>query len=196
MKGLVCRIFPQHLRGRVTPHSVAMSCRIILNSMNYKKLFFKSDKAGLVSGIALLATLTGCVGYVQGPGPRAEVYAAPSVVVEPAAIVVVQDDYIYYPAYEVYYSSSRHECLYVEGGAWISRPSPPNISINVLFASPSIRVNFHDSPAHHHAAIVQQYPRNWSPSDSNQGKKKDKKDDKRDKHNKHDEHENNGRGPA
>jgi hypothetical protein len=163
--------------------------------MNYKKLFHKADKTGFVSGIALLTMLTGCVGYVQAPGPRATVYAPAPVIVEPA-IVVVQDDYIYYPAYEVYYSSSRHQCFYISGGIWISRPTPPNISINVLFASPSVRVNFHDAPAHHHAAIAQQYPRNWSPSDSNQDKKIEKKDKKDDKRNKHDEHQNNGRGPA
>lgn len=136
--------------------------------MNVKKLFFKTDKVGFVLCAALLGTLTGCVGYVDGP--RAGYYAEPSV-------VVVQDDYVYYPGYEVYYSSSRHQYAYREGRAWVSRPAPRGVSVNVLLASPSVRMDFHDSPAQHHAAIVRQYPKNWAPPGSNQGQ--NRKDDKR-----------------
>jgi hypothetical protein len=136
--------------------------------MNNKKLFFKTDKVGFVLCAALLGTLTGCVGYVDGP--RAGYYAEPSV-------AVVQDDYVYYPGYEVYYSSSRHQYAYREGRAWVSRPVPRGVSVNVLLASPSVRMDFHDSPAQHHAAIVRQYPKNWAPPGSNQGQ--NRKDDKR-----------------
>jgi hypothetical protein len=136
--------------------------------MNNKKLFFKTDKVGFVLCAALLGTLTGCVGYVDGP--RAGYYAEPS-------IAVVQDDYVYYPGYEVYYSSSRHQYAYREGRAWVSRPAPRGVSVNVLLASPSVRMDFHDSPAQHHAAIVRQYPKNWAPPGSNQGQ--NRKDDKR-----------------
>jgi hypothetical protein len=136
--------------------------------MNNKKLFFKTDKVGFVLGAVLLGTLTGCVGYVDGP--RAGYYAEPSV-------AVVQDDYVYYPGYEVYYSSSRHQYAYREGRAWVSRPVPRGVSVNVLLASPSVRMDFHDSPAQHHAAIVRQYPKNWAPPGSNQGQ--NRKDDKR-----------------
>jgi hypothetical protein len=136
--------------------------------MNNKKLFFKTDKVGFVLCAALLGTLTGCVGYVDGP--RAGYYAEPSV-------AVVQDDYVYYPGYEVYYSSSRHQYAYREGSAWVSRPAPRGVSVNVLMASPSVRMDFHDSPAQHHAAIVRQYPKNWAPPGSNQGQ--NRKDDKR-----------------
>jgi hypothetical protein len=136
--------------------------------MNVKKLFFKTDKVGFVLCAALLGTLTGCVGYVDGP--RAGYYAEPSV-------AVVQDDYVYYPGYEVYYSSSRHQYAYREGRAWVSRPAPRGVSVNVLMASPSVRMDFHDSPAQHHAAIVRQYPKNWAPPGSNQGQ--NRKDDKR-----------------
>ena len=136
--------------------------------MNNKKLFFKTDKVGFVLCAALLGTLTGCVGYVDGP--RAGYYAEPSV-------AVVQDDYVYYPGYQVYYSSSRHQYAYQEGRAWVSRPAPRGVSVNVLLASPSVRMDFHDSPAQHHAAIVRQYPKNWAPPGSNQGQSR--KDDKR-----------------
>jgi len=136
--------------------------------MNVKKLFLKTDKVGFMLGAVLLGTLTGCVGYVDGP--RAGYYAEPSV-------AVVQDDYVYYPGYEVYYSSSRHQYAYREGRAWVSRPAPRGVSVNVLLASPSVRMDFHDSPAQHHAAIVRQYPKNWAPPGSNQGQ--NRKDDKR-----------------
>jgi hypothetical protein len=141
--------------------------------MNNKKIFFKADKAGFVLGAVLLVTLTGCVAYVDGP--RAGIQAEPYV-------FVAQDDYIYYPGYDVYYSSHRRQYAYLEGGAWVSRPAPPGVSVNVLLASPSVRMDFHDSPAFHHAAVVQKYPRNWAPAGSNQGQKENRKDDKRDQH--------------
>jgi hypothetical protein len=118
------------------------------------------SKIGFGFGVALLGALTGCVGYVDGP--RGEVYApAPSVYVESG--VAMQDDYVYYPAYQVYYSSNRHQYVYRDGRSWVSRPAPPRVSVNVLFASPSVNVGFHDSPANHHAEIARQYPKHWSP---------------------------------
>ena len=140
--------------------------------MNDKKLFIQTNKVGFVLCAALLGTLTGCVGYVDGP--RTGVYVAPPV-------VVVQDDYIYYPGYQVYYSSSRHEYAYREGRTWVSRPAPRVVSVDVLLASPSVRMDFHDSPANHHAAVVKQYPKNWAPHGSNQGRNSDnRKDNPRD----------------
>jgi hypothetical protein len=136
--------------------------------MNYKKHFLKTDKAGFMLCAVLLTSLTGCVGYVDGP--RAGVYVAPA--------MVVQDDYVYYPDYEVYYSGSRHQYFYMDGGAFVSRPAPRGVSVDVLFASPSVRMNFHDSPANHHAEIVRQYPGNRSP----RGQKDNRKDDQRDDH--------------
>ena len=140
--------------------------------MNDKKLFIQTNKVGFVLCAALLGTLTGCVGYVDGP--RTGVYVAPPV-------VVVQDDYIYYPGYQVYYSSSRHEYAYREGRTWVSRPAPRGVSVDVLVASPSVRMDFHDSPANYHAAVVKQYPKNWAPPGSNQGRNSDnRKDNPRD----------------
>ena len=141
--------------------------------MNDKILFCKTHQAGFVLGTVLLTTLTGCVGYVDGP--RAGMYASPPVV---ETAIVVQDDYVYYPSYEVYYSVSRHQYAYPEGGRWVSRPAPRGVSADVLRASPSVRMDFHDSPANHHAAVVQKYPKKWSPSGGNQGQ--NRKDDQRD----------------
>jgi hypothetical protein len=136
--------------------------------MNDKNLFFRTSKVGLVLCAALLGTLTGCIGYVDGP--RA------GIAVEPYAFAV-QDDYVYYPEYECYYSVSRRQYAYREGSTWVARPTPQGVSVNVLLASPSVKMDFHDSPANHHAAVVQKYPKNWTPSGSNQGQKESHKDD-------------------
>ncbi len=139
--------------------------------MNNKNPVCPTVKVGLVLSVALLGLLTGCVGYVDGP--RAGYYAEPPV-------VVVQDDYVYYPDYECYYSVSRHQYAYREGNAWVSRPAPRGVSVNVLLASPSVRMDFHDSPAQHHAAVSKQYPKNWKPAGESPGK--NRKDDPRDQH--------------
>jgi hypothetical protein len=120
----------------------------------------KNSKIGFIFGTAALSLLAGCVGYVDGP--RGEVYVpAPPVYVEEG--VPVQDDYVYYPAYQVYYSSYRHQYVYQSGRSWVSRPAPPHVSVNVLFSSPSVNVGFHDAPANHHREITRQYPPHWSP---------------------------------
>src|SRR3954463_6549682 len=125
-----------------------------------------NSKIGFAFGVALVGMLTGCVGYVDGP--HARMYApAPSVYVETG--VAVQDDYVYYPGYQVYYSSSRHQYTYRQGRSWVSRPTPPRVSVDVLFASPSVRLDFHDAPAAHHSRVVQQYPKHWAPAGANHG---------------------------
>jgi len=123
----------------------------------------KCSTIGLVLSAALLGALTGCVGPVEGPR-HARGYASSPVYVESG--VVVQDHYVYYPGYQVYYSGNRHQYVYQEGRSWVSRPAPPRVSVDVLFASPSVRLAFHDSPANHHATVVRQYPKNWKPAGS------------------------------
>ena len=141
--------------------------------MNNKNHFFKGGHAGSALGALLLVTLTGCI----VDGPRNRVYVAPPPV---GVVFAVQDDYVYYPSYDVYYSSNLHQYAYLEGGVWVSQPQPRGVSVNVLLASPSVKMDFHDSPALHHAAIVRQYPRNWKPSGPDQGRKEIRKDDNRD----------------
>jgi hypothetical protein len=133
-----------------------------------KKLFFKTNKVGLVLCAALLGTLAGCVGYVDRP-------AQGSAYDEPAATFLVQDDYVYYPNYECYYSVSRQQYAYREGNIWVARPAPPGVTVNVLQASPSVKMDFHDSPANHHAVVVQKYPKNWKPPGTNQSQKENPK---------------------
>src|SRR5512140_1348472 len=78
----------------------------------------KSSKIGFVLAAALLGTLTGCVGYVDGPR-EGRVYVPPApVYVE--SDVVVQDDYVYYPGYEVYYGGHTRQYVYRDGRSWVS----------------------------------------------------------------------------
>jgi hypothetical protein len=119
---------------------------------------------GSISCAALLATLTGCVSHVGGP-PHGSAYAQPP----PAYVesgVVVQPEYVYYPGYQVYYTRNTRQYVYLEGRSWVSRPAPPLVSADVLFASPSVRLDFHDSPAIHHASVVRQQPKHWAPPGS------------------------------
>ena len=127
--------------------------------MKNRDFIFQRGVWRSVAGMALLTLLTGCVGYVAGP--RARVVVDQPVV---GVMVGVPDEYIYYPSYDVYYNSSRREYAYMDEGRWVSRPQPYGVSVNVLVALPSVRMNFHDSPANHHAAVRQSYPRNWKPA--------------------------------
>ena len=100
----------------------------------------------------------------------------PSIQVE--AGVVVQEDYVYYPSHQVYYSGHSRQYVYQEGSAWVSRPAPPRVAVDVLLAAPSVRMDFHDAPAIHHAAVVQTYPRTWTPPGWNHGNKGGNKGEK------------------
>ena len=67
--------------------------------------FMKSSsrsRIGFALSTTLLGALTGC--YVDGPYAR-DYSPPPPVYVEGGP--VVQDDYVYYPGYQVYYSSNR-----------------------------------------------------------------------------------------
>ncbi len=115
---------------------------------------------GVAAGLAGL--LIGCVAHVDAP-PHHQVHVRPPPPVHVETQVIVRDDYVYYPSYQVYYSSTRRQYVYMEGRSWVTRPAPPRVSVDVLFASPSVTLDFHDAPAAHHNRVVQQYPKHWSP---------------------------------
>jgi hypothetical protein len=52
----------------------------------------------------------------------------------------------------------------LRGGAWVSQAAPSGVAVDVLRASPSVKMDFHDAPANLHAAVARQYPTNWKPS--------------------------------
>ena len=60
---------------------------------------------------------------------------------------IEQDDYVYYPDYQMYYGSRSHRWYDREGSSWVARPEPREVSVDVLRSSPSVRMDFHDSPA-------------------------------------------------
>jgi hypothetical protein len=128
-------------------------------------------KLQLLLGVAVLGSFTGCVAYVDRP-PRGEVYIAPT----GGELTMMEDDYVYYPTYEVYYSSRRHNYIYLDGRSWVTRSAPPRVSVDVFMASPSVNMGFHNAPSFHHQAMVRQYPKNWAPP----GREQDHKDKPRD----------------
>jgi hypothetical protein len=130
-----------------------------------------SSKIGFVFCTALAGVLTGCIGYVDHPHHARGYAPAPPVYVDSG--VVVHGGYVYYPGYQVYYSSNTRQYVYQEGSAWVTRPTP-HVSVDVLFASPSVTLDFSDAPAAHHATVVKQYPKNWAPPQSNRNHDKEK----------------------
>lgn len=149
------------------------------NSMNTKSSL-SARPAAVFSGLAVVASAL-CAGCVYAEPTRPVVYQQPSHTVvyqeQPRVVVVEQDDYVYYPQYEVYYSNRRRQYGYRDGNAWAWRPAPPGISVNVLYSSPSVRMDFHDAPEHHHSNVVRTYPRNWMGNNGHGRKNDHGKDD-------------------
>ena len=100
-----------------------------------------------------------------------------TVAVQVNAGFIEQDDYVYYPDYQMYYGSRSHRWYDREGASWVAHPEPRDVSVDVLRSSPSVRMDFHDSPAHHHSEVVQKYPGNRAPSRSDQDQKDNRKGD-------------------
>lgn len=74
----------------------------------------------------------------------------------------IGDDYVYYPKYEVYYSPGTREYVYYNNGTWVRTTSPSQVWAADIAGAPSVRMDFHDSPEHHHAEIARAYPRTWT----------------------------------
>jgi len=127
--------------------------------MNQTRLFTASGRLWPLFFVVLLGVLPGCMGN----GDRSKV----QVVEEPYAFAA-QDDYVYYPSYACYYSASRHQYSYREGNVWVARATPPGVPVVVLQASPSVKMEFHDPPAPHHAAVAKRYPHDWKPTVAHQ----------------------------
>jgi hypothetical protein len=132
--------------------------------------------AGLVAGAGLLVALTGC----SKSQTDTQYVSAPPAAVPAQPTAVGEDDYVYYPSYEIYYSRIHHNYRFREGNAWVTRSAPPRISVDVLFASPSVRMDFHDAPERHHENIVRSYPKNWAPPGAGRGDRDEHKDDRKD----------------
>jgi hypothetical protein len=116
-------------------------------------------------GAGVFFTLTGC--YVPPGGA--------------AVSVAEQDDYTYYPGYELYYSNTRHHYVYRDGNSWVTRPEPPRAFAQDLPKAPSVHVDFHDTPERHHAETIKKYPKTWKPEAAPRPESHDN-DDHRDRH--------------
>ncbi len=114
--------------------------------------------AAAASGLLALLVFAGCAsestrsGYYRG---------APIGYDNRGSVVSYEDDYDYYPGYEVYYARSRHEYVYRDGNRWVRSSSYPRANSQVLLSSPSVRVEFRDSPERHHDTVVRRYPHDW-----------------------------------
>jgi len=115
--------------------------------------------AGLVVAGALAASFTG----YANDAPRDRTDRQQGVERRAQAALVVEDDYDYYPGYEMYYNRSRQEYVYREGAEWIRRPTPLGVAVETLNASPSVHLDFHDAPERHHDDVVKTYPKHWAP---------------------------------
>jgi hypothetical protein len=146
-----------------------------------KSFSFTAAHAGFMAGATFMAVLTGSAAdnSAQRNGLR------PRMVAQLQITVGFQDDYDYYPQYETYYSRNRHEFVYFDDGVWVRRPAPRGVSIDVFFAAPAIRMDFHDSPELHHRDVIRHYPRNWKREE----RERDDRDEQRrnDKDGHHDE---------
>ena len=145
--------------------------REYFHPMNNKKHFFKPKQAGFVLGAVLLAALT--EGVNNANAQPVSITVNPPVVVAPA---VVSENYVYYPNYGVYYNSHRHQYMYLKGDVWVTQLAPEGVTVEVLMASPSVDMGFHDSPERHHAEMLKRYPHDWKPSSAHQDRKEDRHD--------------------
>ena len=80
--------------------------------------------------------------------------------------MVQEPVYVYYPDYEVYYDNANRDYIYYDGRSWITTRRPRREWGRNFSRSPSVHLEFHDSPSHHHADVVRRYPRHWRPDDS------------------------------
>lgn len=121
------------------------------------KYFHFFDRAGFGLGLLVLAMLAGCVDTPPWGGTSKHPTTA-----QTQTALGRQDNYVYFPGYEIYYNSNHGQYVYWDGSAWVTRTElPRGVSVEVLLASPSVAMNFHDAPEWHHAAMVRSYPRNW-----------------------------------
>lgn len=121
-------------------------------------------RLGALSLAMLGGALAGCVGPVERTSGTRVQAPPPPIYEEPW--FVPQNGYVYYPDYEVYYSNTRRNFIYQEGGTWVTRPAPPRVPVDVLFASPAVRFDFRASPSVYHPQVMRQFPRDRTPPNS------------------------------
>jgi hypothetical protein len=124
-----------------------------IQGMKTKTNLVKSGKAGIVLALLTVGTMAAPMSYADDLHIGVNI-GAPTVTVAP-------DNYVYYPAYGAYYSPRRHLFAYEHAGSWVWEAAPPGVSANVVLATPSVKMDFHDAPWLHHKEIVRRYPHDW-----------------------------------
>lgn len=138
-----------------------------------KKYFIKTNKVGFMLGAVLLAALANGVGTANAQTISVAV-TPPSMQISDhidAGQPVIQDNYVYYPGYAMYFNTSRNQYVYLNNGAWVWSSTPYGVTSEVLRASPSVRMDWHDLPAKHHADMVKRYPKDWKSDSSDHNNK-------------------------
>lgn len=137
-------------------------------------------------GIGVVAlTLAGCATHEIG-GPSYGYYERPigddsHGYNRGPAIMGPRHGYDYYPAYEVYYDRRRGDYIYVDQRRrqWVRSPSPHGLDVRVLLSTPSVHLEFQDSPARYHREVIQTYPRDWRRDHDRHGRGYDPRYDRR-----------------
>ncbi len=124
-----------------------------------KMQLFKTNRTALILGALVTVALIKCGGTVQAQNVTVSVP-----VPAPSVTVVAQDDYVYYPQYGMYYNRTHHRFYSLNHGAWVVGAAPVGFTADVVLASPSVHMDFHDTPEHHHADIIKRYPHDWKPA--------------------------------
>jgi len=104
---------------------------------------------------------------VNSYGQPVDAYGQP-IAVQPG----YTDDYIYHPDSEVYYSPTRRDYVYLDGGRWEHHGAPPRYwnQSGVL-----VHLNFGGGdPWVHHRDVIRRYPRNWRDRDHDHDRDRDR----------------------
>ncbi|AOS46209.1 hypothetical protein Verru16b_03306 [Lacunisphaera limnophila] len=107
--------------------------------------------------LVLAGLLAGCTGFPQaGPGSY---YPTPT---ELQARLELEERYVYFPGYEIYYNRTQGYYVYRTHGGWVDEfELPLEVDRQEMLASPFAAMSFHDHPEAHHEQVVRDYPRNW-----------------------------------
>lgn len=116
----------------------------------------------LTCGLGVIA-LTGLSGCVTNGNPLTGLSGLPEIfdnqVYRDRA--VVENEYLYYPEYDLYYDRDQREFLSVENDRWVTRNRPRNVSPDRVFTSRAVNLDGY-TPQQHRDAYQQNRYRNSS----------------------------------
>jgi len=126
-----------------------------------------TKRLGLAVGVLLLLAAAGC-----NSSPGWGGWSTHPTVAQLQISRGIQPNWVYYPAYETYYSSNYQQYIYrdtrfpdprfPDTNVWVISEEPmAPATAEMLQATPTVEMQFHDSPMAHHAEIAREFPRNW-----------------------------------